>query len=166
MRLLLTGDAHRAVGDGLEIAASPDSVRPEPWKWSLTMLEPSQCAGVNGASDVDVVQLALAPYPLGQGGGRCLQLRHSRKDITAGVDTVDITAPVRLERPAREIWILVGLAGTASEGRRRITPADALVLEGDDPTHVEMTAHGCEHASLARFRLSNRTIDADLRWVP
>ncbi|MEN0139322.1 MAG: hypothetical protein AAGC80_29500 [Rhodococcus sp. (in: high G+C Gram-positive bacteria)] len=164
MRLLLTSEVHRPVDSGVEIAASPDSHRPEPWLWDLEIRRQSRFTS-SARTGSDVTVRVLEGPLLGSGANRHLRLRHHRRDIAAQVDTIDTTGTIRLDRPQHEIWILVGVTGVVFEGRRRIGPADALILEGEDPSHIELVSADLANIRIARFRL-RRSDGADLRWVP
>ncbi|MFE7417639.1 hypothetical protein [Rhodococcus sp. NPDC057529] len=78
---------------------------------------------------------------------------------------IDAVGTMCFDRPQQEMWILVGITGLVYEGGRRIGPGDALILEGDDPSLVELVSADHANIRIARFRL-RRTAGSDLRWVP
>jgi len=94
-----------------------------------------------------------------------LQARCHRPEVAVETDTFEVTGILSFNRPSHEIWIFVGIEGAVSEGRRRISPGDALVLEGDDPSRIELVNDGRPDATLARIRFRRRN-GVDLRWVP
>lgn len=164
MRLLLTREVHRPVDSGAEIAASPDSRRPEPWLWDLHIRRQSQFAP-SGRAGADVAVRVVEGPLLEWGANRHLRLRHHRRDIAAEVDMINAVGTMCFDRPQQEMWILVGITGLVFEGGRRIGPGDALILEGDDPSLIELVSADLANVRIARFRL-RRKVGADLRWVP
>ncbi len=156
MRLLLDRRAHRRVHGGLEIAASPDSCRPEPWLWDIGFHDEAE-ASTRRHDDQRVEKVPVD-------GHRELLLRYHSGAISADVGTIDILDRRRFHRETRELVVLIGVSGTAREGCRHLTRDDALIVEGDDPTTFDMHAVDGT-AALAYVRLRRRT-GRDLRWVP
>lgn len=158
MRLLLDHQAHRYLEDGVEIAASPDSRRPEPWLWNVGFSERPESERHLRAG----LHMLTLPTSI---GGQQLWVRYQSDDISAVLGTLDVHGEQTIERNGHEMVILVGLDGLLHEDRRVVGPGDALVVEGTDPLRIDVTSVGDTPAVVACIRLARHT-GMDLRWIP
>lgn len=161
MRLLLTREIHEPGEYGHRVAASPDSVRPDPWRWELWTTGDEGSPRVDGGFGEGSSDRQTAAEVAVSG----VRVRYAPDQLEVTADELVLSGPRRLERPPSDIWILIALSGEASEGPRRIRPGDTLVLEGDDPLDVEILPRTDQSVSLICIRLHNLD-DSELRWVP
>lgn len=168
MRLLLRANAHRVAGPYCrEVAASPDTDRPEPWRWHVRL-------HTGGRDDED---------PPSPGTGRRVLRLTDGAALEAVTDPSAVTAEVHVlgdgdngsdrhgggeqlvERGPGDVVVLLAWGGTVVvEERHTLAEGDALVLAGDDdPLAVGVRRE--ETADCAVVRLGPADGGA-LGWVP
>ena len=161
----MRSSAHRRVSDDgggtcLEVASSPDTPgRPERWQWHIRLRD--------GEAQTEPVDDSTLLVDLGPGGGRrSLEVAVDPTTVTPAVQVLDVADTQVLQRDERELMALVvARGGVLVEGRHRLGPSDTLVLEGDDPVGVTVTASGDERATLAVVLLRPAGRHG-INWVP
>ncbi|RNI25481.1 hypothetical protein [Flexivirga caeni] len=163
MRLLLRQAVHRAVVDGIEIAASPDTPDREPWLWQVRVLD-RILDGEPVPADRSRDRIGLPC----RGSSAVLDVLAHGKSITTTTELLTVHEPMKVTRDTEEIAVLiVGRQSVLVEGRHRLHELDALVLEGDDPISFEIAPGEDEThevpVGLVRLR---STTTKPISWVP
>ncbi|HEX3791925.1 MAG TPA: hypothetical protein VHW44_28955 [Pseudonocardiaceae bacterium] len=158
MRLLLRRNAHRAVGEAIEIAAAPDTPRREQWQWHVRV---TPVTDTSPAPDTLAVALSR-----GNGTVAAVEVTVDPAQVLAAVSSADLDRATRIDRTAGELVVfVVGTGAILVEGRHRLSELDAYVLAGDDPLTVDLHPDSAEPAPYATVRLRSTT-PTPLSWVP
>ena len=158
MRLLVRANSHRHVAaDVIEVASSPDTPKREGWLWSVRI--GGQGPLDDRAEGAEVVQLADELNPAGT-----VVLAYDPSVVEGALERFDLeSGPVRRDR--REVAVLVAATGALVEGRLRLRPGDAMVLEGDDA--MEVSVEGVEGGSPRVVVARLGYVDGSrMAWVP
>jgi hypothetical protein len=154
MRLLLRRNAHRVIGDEVEIAAAPDTPDRERWQWHVRVTE----APGSGATAVALNRE--------NGSVSALTVATDPAAVVAEVHATEPAETVRVVRSAGELVVLVvGAGAVLVEDRHLLTELDAMVLAGEEPLAVVVEPQAGSLVSLATIRLSSAT-GQYLSWVP
>jgi hypothetical protein len=153
VKLLLRANSHRRVGDGLELASSPDTPHRERWQWHLRTSAPHEETGANTVS---------APLT----AGTQLSLTVDPDVISADMTQIGLARPSHVQRLSEELVILVvGHGSVLLDKDHLLGELDTLVVAGDDPLDVAAVQASAEPASLVVVRLRSKD-DAGVTWVP
>ncbi|MFJ2568349.1 hypothetical protein ACIP6V_15365 [Streptomyces sp. NPDC088770] len=133
MRLLLRANAHRQVDGGCrEVAAAPDTPRRETWQWQVRLL-----AQGHGPTTAPLPGARRVTETLPDGA--VLEVAADPAAVTARVEVLDPGAGTIVDRAEDDVLVLVSTGGRLLvEGRHLLADADAMVLAGDDPLHVDV----------------------------